>query len=139
MKWRKGPDVVTVVSGEGQGEPVKGIYLTITTEDSAIELDKIAEIEFVPGSQLLDGEIQGEVLLNRPIGLFRVDKLKGKYDPGNPDASEFVPDRLFYSGEELFSTGTGDVLSSWVRYSGLAHFDHQKWPTCMLIVYLERP
>jgi len=99
-QWLRGPDLVTVRSGDAP-RPIGDVYLTITTEDSAIELDRIVEFELPSGTQLLDGEIKNGYLLNRPVGLFNVDKFRERHDPHDHRVVEFVPDMLLHSGEPL--------------------------------------
>lgn len=71
-----------------------GHFLSITPEDSAIEIDKLAFIEADEDSIFFDGEIFREKLLNRAIGLFDVNRMKK-----NLKNNHFVPDILFHSGE----------------------------------------
>lgn len=98
VEWNpQGPDTLHI-QYEPQDRIVpptteQGYYLNITTKDFGIELDCIARIPLPPGAVLLDGEINDNRLLNRPIGLFRVDKMQKAID----HSTEFLPDILFHS------------------------------------------
>ena len=74
-------------------KPVRGCYLNINAEDFGIEIDHIGRIELPKGISLIDGEINGNNMLNRPIGLFRVKEF-------NPD-SPGEPNMVFQSGKPL--------------------------------------
>jgi hypothetical protein len=73
-------------------KPVRGCFLNINTEDFGIEVDRVGLIELPCDVSLLDGEINANRLLNRPIGLFKVQD----FDPDHPPS----PDRVFHSGKE---------------------------------------
>ncbi len=101
LKWLKGPDAVDVIFAHGEGEAKKeeppvttrDCFLSITTEDFGIEIDRVAKIKIDENTILCDGEIIGRRLANRPIGLFEVDKMNRGVLAGE---QEFIPDLFFH-------------------------------------------
>jgi hypothetical protein len=94
LKWEHGPDRVSVRSDDGVHE-IADCFVNITSADFGIELDRIARIAVVEGAVLCDGETNRGRVLNRPVGLFEVDRLRSQISSG---ATTFVPDRFFHSG-----------------------------------------
>lgn len=96
MDWLDGPDSLRIQIGEGRPVRRQGFFLNVNGEDFGIEFDKIARIGLPSHATLFDGEIDEGVLVNRPIGLFSVDRfnelLKNK-------AQVFLPDFIFYGAE----------------------------------------
>jgi len=88
-----GPDTL-LLEYNAKPKVQKGFYLNINATDFGIEVDRIAKIRLPPGFTLLDGEINENRLLNRPIGLFEVGKTKQMVRDG---VTAFLPDLLFYS------------------------------------------
>lgn len=95
VDWTDGPDFLVVRTGSGEPWTFSGCFLNVNAIDFGIEIDKIASIELNEEVILLDGEIHGGTLLNRPIGLFEVKKLEREIEDG---AMEHFPDLLYYSG-----------------------------------------
>jgi hypothetical protein len=94
LKWIEGPDRLRVTLGT-RVVASKGYFLSVTPDDNAIEVDRFALIQLEgKDPRLMDGEITDGVLLNRIVGLFRVDRLQGVLE-----GREFVPDVHFYAGE----------------------------------------
>jgi hypothetical protein len=93
LKWVDGPDVVEV-DVEGRRCVTKGYFVSITPEDNAIEVDRIAFINLGKGVTLLDGEHRNGMLLNEVIGLFEVEKMR------DLSRTEFIPDKVFFDGRE---------------------------------------
>ena len=93
LKWVDGPDVVEV-DVEGRRCVTKGYFVSITPEDNAIEVDRIAFINLGKGVTLLDGEHRNGMLLNEVIGLFEVEKMR------DLSRTEFIPDKVFFDGQE---------------------------------------
>ncbi|MFY9823161.1 MAG: toll/interleukin-1 receptor domain-containing protein [Thermoanaerobaculia bacterium] len=96
MEWVNGPDSLRIQIGEGRSVRRQGFFLNINGEDFGIEFDKIARIELPSRATLFDGEIDDGVLVNRPIGLFSVDRFNGLLKEG---AQAFLPDFIFYGAE----------------------------------------
>jgi hypothetical protein len=93
MKWITGPDKIIVHRNE-KNHPAEGIFVNITPDDNAIEIDRIAIINLKDNVALLDGEVDN-ILINRIIGLFKVEKvLKSLHK------TSFTPDRIFFNGKE---------------------------------------
>jgi hypothetical protein len=97
ITWLDGPDCITVKASDGAARTFPGIFVTVTTEDQAIEIDQIAEIDFPEGCTLLDGEVHSGHLLNRPVGLFNVKRF---YEEPKPD-TEILPDMMFHTAREV--------------------------------------
>ncbi|HYW46824.1 MAG TPA: TIR domain-containing protein [Bryobacteraceae bacterium] len=93
LKWLEGPDSAAISMGDAKHN-VHQCFMNINALDFGIELDRVARINVGDGVVLCDGEIAGNRLLNRLVGLFRVDKLNRRLD-----RNHFVPDRFFYDGE----------------------------------------
>jgi len=109
IRWEEhnAPDFVTIVAGDYGSKEFGGVYVNITTEDCAIEVDKIAVLT-MPSSdvRLLDGEVYGGELVNRPIGLFNTKRFGTCDDIGLPkEQRAFTPDHVFHSGALVF----GDI------------------------------
>jgi hypothetical protein len=105
IKWITGPDKI-VVNRNGKQHNADGIFVNITPEDNAIEVDRIAIINLKDKISLLDGEVDG-ILINRIIGLFEVDKvLKSLHK------TSFTPDRIFYNGKEHPVTEMAHLLGN---------------------------
>jgi len=92
VHWIAGPDSVSVSYGR-QAKTTRNCFLNITPEDCAIELDRIAVMDFKDGISIYDGEEKDGYLLNRMIGLF---KLSGVIKGG--EGAAFIPDRIFQGG-----------------------------------------
>lgn len=101
IKLLDGPDALSVQHPDRLKES-RGFFLSLTHEDSAIELDRVAAIQLPEGAALFDGEYESGLLLNRPIGLFRVERLIMQVSTAWNSRSrrKFLPDRLFFSGLE---------------------------------------
>ena len=102
IKWEDAPDFVTVLASDYGIKEFRDVYVNITTKDCAIEVDKVAilkdHLDF--SFRLLDGEVYGGTLVNRPIGLFETGRFNAIEDLGPPAGEkEFVPDKVFHSGE----------------------------------------
>jgi hypothetical protein len=94
VKWINGPDTI-LINKIGKKFSADNIFVNITPDDNAIEIDRIAIIKLDKNVTILDGEVEKQTLLNQIIGLFSVDKLLDSLD-----SNEFIPDFLFYNGEK---------------------------------------
>ncbi len=94
-----------------------GCFLSITPEDNAIEMDRIALMSLKDIS-LLDGElicsekrnIRECQLLNRIIGLFRVDKFSKKLDQ-----REYIPDYIYFNGKQKKADTLDTCISKYLN------------------------
>ncbi len=73
IKWIDGPDFINIHSNH-KTCLTDGIFVNITPGDNAIEIDRMAIINLKNDIALLDGEVD-KILINRIIGLFRVDNV----------------------------------------------------------------
>lgn len=95
LKLIEGPDRVRVEM-HGTSQSSTGYFLSVTPEDNAIEVDKLAIINLNVGGdlRLVDGESPDGQPLNRVIGLFEVagfaERLKSK---------RFRPELHYFGGE----------------------------------------
>lgn len=114
LKWIDGPDRIEAHIRNRQ-RTTGGYFLSVTPEDSAIEVDKFGLINLSGNVSIIDGEITSGVLLNRIVGLFEVQKTRD-WDRG----SEFVPDRLFVNGRDDKPSRLDEAVAQSVRAIG--HF-----------------
>jgi len=121
IEWEEGaPDTMTILAGDygvDEPEPIDGVYVNVTAEDCAIEADKVAILRPQGGFLLLDGEVYGGKLVNRPIGLFETSIFSDTNNLENPPA----PNVVFYSGRR-----TDDPSVAVLRDILEKHFDRQK-------------
>ncbi|MBI5819837.1 MAG: adenylate/guanylate cyclase domain-containing protein [Verrucomicrobia bacterium] len=89
VTWMEGPDSVKVRIGKGQ-KVSSGFFLSVTPQDSAIEVDRAACINLHDNCSLLDGEMGHGKLVGRLVGLFRMDHMVDQLS-----AHEFMPDVYF--------------------------------------------
>lgn len=94
IKWLTGPDRVRALVGK-RTHTSDGYFLSITPEDNAIEVDRIALINLKHAATFFDGEYSRGVLYNRVVGLFRVSRMRRALE-----GSDFRPDRVFFNGIE---------------------------------------
>jgi hypothetical protein len=92
LKWFPGPDTVSLNGPEGP-ELISDCYLNINGTDFGIELDRVVKINVGDDVIIYDGEVSRQHLLNRLVGLFKVQNLNSKLSE-----TSFVPDRFFYNG-----------------------------------------
>ena len=99
IRWESAPDSMCILTSDyGIGE-AKDLYVNITAKDCAIEVDRVAIIKAPVFYRLLDGEVYGGMLVNRPIGLFKIDRFNEIKDLGDDTGEkEFEPDKVYYSG-----------------------------------------
>lgn len=94
-KWIHGPDSVQVTYADHKPARSSGYFLNINTEDFGIEVDRVARIRVEGEALLLDGEMEGNDLLDQPVGLFETDRTDSLVRSG---ATDFRPDRFFFGG-----------------------------------------
>lgn len=114
----RGPDTLRV-DFAGNSTVQGGLYLNINARDFGIELDRIAKMQLQPDWVLLDGEINDNRILNRPIGLFEVHRTQEAVYDG---ATEFLPDKVFYKATlELDNLPSRDELLQLIEGKFLQH------------------
>jgi hypothetical protein len=121
MQWFAGPDSVRIQIGRDKPVSRKGFFLNINGEDFGIEFDKVARIR-LPGSAILfDGEIDEGELVNRPIGLFSVERFNSLLQSGK---KSFTPDIVFY-GAERYDPCQLDYI---VKHAFMRHLERIRTP-----------
>src|SRR5262249_27124880 len=109
LKWINGPDrIASRIRGTNYRSG--GYFLNITPEDNAIEFDRIAVIHLNGQPVFFGGELIGSVPLNRPVGLFQVDRLTN-----NLAAHSFRPDRLFHNLKEHPATDLDTIVTRYLK------------------------
>ena len=122
VRTADGPDSVAASYLDARGEetrlsaPVGGCFLSVTAEDFGIEIDHVGRAELPEGVCLLDGEINGNRLLNRPIGLFRVRD----FDPTPP----VLPSKVFHFGGPSTLSAAIGAFCGYVQDSGIRNKKH---------------
>lgn len=129
LKWLSMPDSVRVRLGQETSVYTANCLLNINADDFGIEIDRVAKIEIGEGAILCDGEIVRGNLLNRPVGLFDVATLDKALASGQ---KEFMPDRLFWNGEDRSRSEPGQVVAEYV-----ADVERRKvWASDVIPAYL---
>jgi hypothetical protein len=106
MRIRCG-DCPAIYTGQG--------FININAEDFGIEFDRIAKLTVSPGAILCDGELRGDQLLDRVVGLFPVERLLKEIDAGE---RHFVPDRVYWNGEDRTKRDLGGVIEAFLKSRG---------------------
>jgi len=112
ITWIEGRDRLVVQIGAESPAMTDRCFLNINACDFGIEIDRVAELQLDGSVVLCDGEIHGDRLINRPVGLFAVDRMKAEIRQA--DRREFVPDFFYYdarhfSGEATTATVEGPM------------------------------
>lgn len=103
-----GPDVLKVEFLGGQPVSYDSLYVSVTTEDFGIEVDRVLELQLAGDDLVIcDGEIDATNSVNRPIGLFRTESF-------NP-TGKLVPQFFYYNakryeGEEFENVVHNDLI-----------------------------
>ncbi len=105
--WLNGPDLITISFGNTFADvPYDDVFITVTADDCAIEVDRIVQLAFnnIENITLVDGELYGHALLNRPIGLFELDYVQEtigqqKSEEDARRITPLFPDYLFFGGD----------------------------------------
>jgi hypothetical protein len=111
LKWLPGPDSVLIHFDNRKPIRAEGLFLNINAEDFSIELDRVVKIEVSSEAVFCDGEIVRGYLLDRVVGLFRVDRLNAELAAGR---SGFLPDRIFYRGQERPARNIRTVIEEYL-------------------------
>lgn len=111
LKLVDGPDSVAVKFGARE-KVSTGVFLNITPDDNAIEIDQIALINLGGNACFLDGEIGPGGLYNRIVGLFDVETMKDRVD-----AEVLYPDRLFLNARERQPDEIGAAIAEYLTYT----------------------
>ncbi len=129
VQWLQGPDTIAVTMKGWQPHRSSGCFLNVNAEDFGIEVDRIAKIFLPEDVVLLDGEIIGEKVLDRPVGLFAVEALLAQL--GSQGSQSFLPEFFFlhgrrYEGSEFASVIDKDVLPALPELRTKPEVDHFK-------------
>lgn len=96
VTWIHGPDAITIECPGQLPRRTSGVFLNVSAADFGIEVDRVAKIHVEESAIVLDGETYGSTLVDRPVGLFEVDRFTQRFWAGE---DRFAPDILFCSGE----------------------------------------
>jgi hypothetical protein len=108
LNWLNGSDSLQVNFPDHPIKLIDGYFLNINAQDFGIEVDKVAKIHIGKNDILCDGEVIWGKLLNRPIGLFDINKVVDTFDSSN----EFFPDIFFWNGQKYAGSKFLDVLNN---------------------------
>ncbi len=98
MKWIYGPDSVAITFQGIEQPMVDDCFINITTEDSGIEVDRIAKIKIPDGSVICFGEIYQNELVPAVMGLFEVQRMMASLED-EQNTEVFIPDIAFYDAK----------------------------------------
>jgi hypothetical protein len=87
-------------------------FLNINAEDFGIEFDRIAKLNVSDEAIFCDGELRGNHLLNRAVGLFSVERMLKEIKSGQ---HHFVPDRLYWNGENRTDDDPKVVIEAFLK------------------------
>ena len=94
LKWDNGPDELRIRTNMAGPRTVSNCFLNINAKDFGIEVDRVAHLSITEDARVIDGEIIKGHLLDRPLGLFRVDEMNEKVLKGE---TSFRPRQFFHS------------------------------------------
>jgi len=114
LKWLNGPDSIKIHFEKEPPRNITGCFLNVNAEDYGIEIDRIGKINLSEDVILCDGEIEKNHLVNRPIGLFEVDKFNEMFQSG---FEEFKPDCFFFSGKRYERRYLDGILEKYIQSS----------------------
>ena len=127
LKWSLPPDADCQVLDQrqhdamriscGDADPIhtgRG-FLNINAEDFGIEFDRIAKLTIGENAILCDGELRGDQLLNRVVGLFPIESVMKTIERGE---HHFVPDRVYWSGADVTGKGPQPAVESFLKSRG---------------------
>jgi hypothetical protein len=106
MRIRCG-DSPAIFTGQG--------FLNINAEDFGIEFDRIAKLTVSSEAIFCDGELRGDQLLNRVVGLFPVEMVLKEIDAG---LHHFSPRHLYWNGEQRDGEDPGAVIEAFLKSRG---------------------
>jgi hypothetical protein len=95
LKWVEGPDTISVSNGD-EVRKLSGWFLNMNALDFGIELDRVVKLNVGEDVIVCDGEVVEGRLLNRVVGLFKVQDLDKQLADGT---TEYIPDRFYYRGK----------------------------------------
>ena len=96
-KWEDGPDSLLVSCEGEETRLITGCFLNINATDFGIEIDRVANIKLEKEVVIFDGEINGNVPVGAPIGLFPVDELDSAIL--DEKQTSFKPTSFFFDAE----------------------------------------
>lgn len=106
VQWINGPDSLSVTVVDDHNE-VSGCFLNINALDFGVEVDRVAKISLHKEIIACDGELFGKGQINRPIGLFSVEKVNERIVEG---VRHFEPDIIFHDGLRMPGTQLDDIV-----------------------------
>jgi hypothetical protein len=127
LKWMPPPDMdpaiettrsydsITVRYADNRPVHTRHGLITISAEDFGIEFDRIAKLSVGPDAIFCDGELVRGQLLNRVVGLFEVKKFNETLEAGT---TTFLPDRLFWDGQDRTGDDPHQVVKEYLRALG---------------------
>jgi len=127
LKWSLPPDADCQVLDQRQHDAMRircgdspAIYtgqgfLNINAEDFGIEFDRIAKLTVSPEAIFCDGELRGDKLLNRVVGLFPVESVLQEMAAGQHC---FAPTHIYWDGEQRSSEDPRAVIEAFLKSRG---------------------
>ena len=110
LKWDNGPDELQIQTDMVELQTIPNCFLNINAEDFGIEVDRIAHLNLAEDTILCDGEIIEGHLLNRVIGLFKVDEMNERIK-----AAEFRPSKIFRNATPLGGSELDGQVDEFIR------------------------
>jgi hypothetical protein len=96
--WGMGPDALCVTLPDGRRIATHGLYISFNVDDFGIECSRLVRINVPDGFLPADGEMSGDRLLDRPIGIFSTSLIRSR---------SALPLRLFRGAAENFDPESG--------------------------------
>lgn len=100
MQWLNGPDTLRVRDRNSLQNTVSEVFLNINATDFGIEIDRVAQLALSDDAIILDGEVNRFAIVDRVIGLFRVESIERQLRKGKGKREhDLIPDFIFHSGK----------------------------------------
>ncbi|MCL2114653.1 MAG: toll/interleukin-1 receptor domain-containing protein [Methanobrevibacter sp.] len=132
VKWLNGPDTLKITYNENDLRVVDECYINICGEDFGIEVDRVAKLNLDDHAIFLNGELVDGQLINAPVGLFEVHRMKKLLAEG---VTEFIPDFFFYDGEKFEGEDIlkKTIVNKFIPYicEILPEWDRTEWENCI--------
>jgi class 3 adenylate cyclase len=93
VNWLSVGQDQVIIAVANDTQRTSGVYVSITPEDNAIEVDHVAYIRLAQNQCIIDGEVIGNFPLGRVVGMFDLDALSPALA-----AKSYTPDVLFVNG-----------------------------------------
>ena len=108
-------DAIRIRCGEAPAVYTGQGFLNINAEDFGIEFDRIAKLTVNPDAVFCDGELRGDKLLNRVVGLFAVASVQKGIAAKR---RSFVPDHIFWDGERRSGEDPKAIIDLYLKSRG---------------------